>query len=172
MYYKERVSMRITDLPKYPLSQAEITVINEVIKKYKEKKGALIPVLQEIQKSIGFLPAEVQKKIAAELNIPEKEVYGVATFYSFFSMTPRGKNDIRVCLGTACFVKSGKKIADKIQKELGIKPGQTTLDRKYSLQVNRCLGACGLAPIIVINDKIYQKVNPEEVMEIIYSYDN
>jgi len=163
--------MRIADLPKYPLSQDEIATIDGVIKKYRDKKGALIPVLQEIQKSIGFLPVEVQKRIAAELNVPEKEVYGVATFYSFFSMIPRGKNDIRVCLGTACFVKGGKKIADKIQKELGIQPGQTTRDRRYSLQVNRCLGACGLAPIIVINDKIYQKVKPEEVMDIIYSYD-
>lgn len=163
--------MRIADLPKYPLSQDEIVTIDGVIKKYRDKKGALIPVLQEIQKKIGFLPVEVQKRIAAELNIPEKEVYGVATFYSFFSMIPRGNNDIRVCLGTACFVKGGKKIADRIQKELGIKPGQTTRDRKYSLQVNRCVGACGLAPIIVINDKIYQKVKPEEVMDIIYSYD-
>ncbi|MBN1299079.1 MAG: NADH-quinone oxidoreductase subunit NuoE [Actinobacteria bacterium] len=163
--------MRIVDLPKYPLSQDEIAMVDRVIEKFKNKKGALIPVLQEIQKSIGFLPVEVQKKIAKELNIAEKEVYGVATFYSFFSMIPRGENDIRVCLGTACFVKGGKKIADKIQKELGIKPGQTTKDRKYSLQINRCLGACGLAPIIVINDKIYQKVKPEEVMDIIYSLD-
>ena len=110
------------------------------------------------------------EKCSKDLNIPEKEVYGVATFYSFFSLIPRGRNNIRVCLGTACFVKGGKKIADKISKELGIKPGQTTADRQYSLQVNRCLGACGIAPIMVINEKIYQRVKPEEVMDIIYSH--
>lgn len=163
--------MRIGDLPKYPLTKEENTRVDEIIERFKEKKGGLIPALQEIQKSIGFLPVEVQKKIASQLNIPEKDVYGVATFYSFFSMIPRGKNDIRVCLGTACFVKGAKKITDRIQKELGIAPGQTTKDRKYSLQVNRCLGACGLAPIIVINEKIYQKVKIEEVMDIVYSYD-
>ena len=118
---------------------------------------------------VGFLPIEVQRKVAKILRIPEKDVFGVATFYSYFSMVPRGKNNIKVCLGTACFVKGGKKISDRIEKELGIQPGQTTPDRKYSLQINRCIGACGLAPIIVINDKVHQKVKPEEVMEIIYS---
>ncbi len=162
--------MRVSDLPKYPLSNEEILKIDEIIEKYKDKSGSLIPVLQEIQSSIGFLPIEVQKKIAKQLNIPEKEVYGVATFYSFFSLIPRGKNNIRVCLGTACFVKGGKKIVDKLQKEFGIEPGQTTKDRKYSLQVNRCLGACGLAPIIVINEKIYQKVDPDKVVEMVYEH--
>jgi len=117
------------------------------------------------------LPVAIQKKVAKELNIPDKDVYGVATFYSFFSMIPRGRNNIRVCLGTACFVKGGKKIAEKIEKELGIKPGQTTADRKYSLQINRCLGACGLAPIVVINDKVYQKIKSEEVIDLIHSHE-
>lgn len=84
-------------------------------------------------------------------------------------MTPRGKNNIRVCLGTACFVKGGKKIAQKVEREFGIKPEETTPDRKYSLQINRCLGACGIGPVVVINDKIYKKVNPEEVLDLIYS---
>ena len=162
--------MKISELPKYELQPEEILRIEEIINKYKGKKGALIPTLHDVQDEVGFLPIEVQKKVAKDLNIPEKEVYGVATFYSFFSLIPRGRNNIRVCLGTACFVKGGKKIADKISKELGIKPGQTTADRQYSLQVNRCLGACGIAPIIVINEKIYQKVKPEEVMDIIYSH--
>jgi len=162
--------MRIADLPKYKLKSKEIKRIDEIIKEHTDKKGALIPVLQKIQKDVGFIPVEVQRKVAKMLDIPEKDVYGVSTFYSFFSMIPRGRNNIRVCLGTACFVKGGKKIADKITKELGIKPGQTTADRKYSLQANRCLGACGLAPTIVINNKIYPKVNPEKVMDIIYSY--
>jgi len=163
--------MRVADLPVYSLRPDEIEKVDSIIEKYKDKKGALIPILQNIQKNLGFLPINIQKKVAKELNIPEKEVYGVATFYSFFSLIPRGKNNIRVCLGTACFVKGGKKLLDKIGKELGIKPGQTTSDRKYSLQVNRCLGACGLAPVIVVNDKLYKKVKLEEVMDIVYSYD-
>jgi NADH:ubiquinone oxidoreductase subunit E len=163
--------MRIADLPKYELQPAEIQRVEEIIDKHKEKNGALIPILQEIQRIVGFLPVEVQKKVAKTLKIPEKDVFGVATFYSYFSMIPRGKNNIKVCLGTACFVKGGKKIVDRIEKELGIQPGQTTPDRKYSLQINRCIGACGLAPIIVINDKVHQKIKPEEVMDIVYSYD-
>lgn len=164
------MKIRISDLPEYKLKPEEIKKIGSIIQKYRGKKEALIPVLQKIQKDVGFLPVEAQKKVAKALEIPEKDIYGVVTFYSFFSMTPRGKNNIRVCLGTACFVKGGKKIIDKITGELKIKPGQTTSDRIYTLQVNRCLGACGLAPIIVINDKIFQKVNPEKVMDIIYSY--
>ena len=167
----ERNDMRIADLPKYELQPNEIQKIEEIINEHKDKKGALIPILQKIQKVVGFLPIEVQKKVAKILKIPEKDIFGVATFYSYFSMIPRGKNNIKVCLGTACFVKGGKKIADRIEKELGIQSGQTTPDRKYSLQVNRCLGACGLAPIIVINDKVHQKIKPEEVMDIVYSYD-
>lgn len=164
--------MRVSDLPKYSLKPREIKEVDSILEKYKGKRGALIPVLQNIQNSIGFLPINIQKKVAEVLNVPEKEVYGVATFYSFFSLIPRGKNNIRVCLGTACFVKGGKKIVDRIGKELGISPGQTTADRKFSLQVNRCLGACGLAPIVVINDKVYQKVKLEKIMDIVYSYDS
>ncbi len=139
---------------------------------FNKQRGSLIPILQMVQEHLAYLPAEALQMVAEYLEINVCEVYGVATFYSFFSLIPRGKNNIRVCLGTACFVKGGKKIADKIGKELGLKPGQTTPDRKYSLQVNRCLGACGLAPIIVINDKVYQKVKLEEVMDIVYATDN
>jgi len=162
--------MKMSDLPEFELGPEEILKIDETINRYKNKKGALIPILHDIQNELGFLPVEAQKKVAKELNIPEKEVYGVVTFYSFFSLTPRGKNNIRVCLGTACFVKGGKKIADKISKELEIEPGQTTPDRMYSLQINRCLGACAIAPIIVINDKIYQKVKLDEVINIIFAH--
>jgi NADH:ubiquinone oxidoreductase subunit E len=162
--------MRVIDLPKYDLKKEEIQKVDKAINKSKNKRGALIPVLQEIQRKIGFLPIEAQKKVASGLNIPEKDVYGVVTFYSFFTMIPRGKINIRVCLGTACYVKGGKRIIDRIGRELGINPGETTPDRMYSLQANRCLGACGIAPIIVINDKVCQKVDPAKVMDIIYSY--
>lgn len=155
----------------YKLTDEDLSKVDEIICRHKGKDGTLIPVLNEIQTKIGFLPVEVQRIVARQLNIPEKEVYGVATFYSFFSMTPRGRTNIKVCLGTACFVKGGKKIAEKIEKELGICPGETTEDRKYSLQINRCLGACGLAPVMVINEKVYQRVNPEEAVDIIKSYE-
>lgn len=161
--------MQIADLPKYKLQLEELKRIDEIVEKYKGKKGALILILQKIQEHISFIPIEVQRKVAKILDIPEKDVYGVVTFYSFFSMVPRGKYNIRVCLGTACFVKGSKRILDKLVKEFGIEPGQTTADRNYSLQINRCLGACGLAPVIVVNDKFYQKVNPEKVIDIVYS---
>jgi NADH-quinone oxidoreductase subunit E/NADP-reducing hydrogenase subunit HndA len=162
--------MRVIDLPKYDLKKEEIQKVDRAINKSKNKRGALIPILQEIQKKIGFLPIEAQKQVALGLNIPEKDVYGVVTFYSFFTMVPRGKINIRVCLGTACYVKGGKRIIDRIGRELGINPGETTSDRMYSLQANRCLGACGIAPIIVINDKVCQKVKPEKVMDLIYNF--
>jgi NADH:ubiquinone oxidoreductase subunit E len=155
----------------YRPTDEDLGKVDEIISRHKGKDGILIPVLNEIQTEIGFLPVEVQRIVARRLNLPEKEVYGVATFYSFFSMTPRGKTTIKVCLGTACFVKGGKKIAERIQKELGVGPGETSEDRKYSVQINRCLGACGLAPVMVVNEKVYQRVKPEEAIDIIRSYE-
>ena len=116
--------MKITENNKYPLKEEDYKKIEEIIDRYRNKNGVLIQVLNEIQKEIGFLPISAQKKVANGLDIPEKEVYGVTTFYSFFSLTPQGKTNIRVCLGTACFVKGGKKIAERIEKEIGIKPGE------------------------------------------------
>jgi len=162
--------MGVLDLPEYELTSEENIKVNEIISKYKGKRGVLIPVLQNIQNTVGFLPLDVQRKVAAGLGIPEKDVYGVVTFYSFFTMIPGGKYNIRVCMGTACFVKGAKRIVENISNLLGIKPGQTTTDRNYSLQINRCLGACGIAPIMVINDKIYQKVDPDKVIDIINKY--
>ena len=162
--------MGVIDLPKYDLTEKENSTVNKIISKYSGIKNALIPVLQEIQDSVGFLPLGVQRKVAEGLGVPEKDVYGVVTFYSFFTMIPRGKYNIRVCLGTACFVKGGKQIADNISKGLQIEPGQTTPDRNFSLEVNRCVGACGIAPVIIINDKVYKKVDPDTVMEIINSF--
>lgn len=155
----------------YKLTDEDICKVGEIINRHKGKDGVLIPVLNEIQTEIGFLPVEVQRMVARQLKIPEKEVYGVATFYSFFSMTPRGKTNIKVCLGTACFVKGGKKIAERIEKELGIGSGETSEDRKYSVQINRCLGACGLSPVMAVNEKVYQRVKPEEAIDIIKSYE-
>jgi len=164
--------MGILDLPKYELTAAESKTVDGIILRFEKSKSSLIPALQEIQDSVGFLPLDVQRKVAEGLDVPEKDVYGVVTFYSFFTMVPRGKYNIRVCLGTACFVKGAGRIVENISKELGIKPGATTSDRNYSLQVNRCIGACGLAPVIVINDKVYQKVDPEKVINIIKSHNS
>ena len=161
--------MGVLDLPKYKLSKKENTSVGKIISKFRGRKNALIPVLQEMQDAVGFLPLDVQRRVADGLGISEKDVYGVVTFYSFFTMIPRGKYNIRVCMGTACFVKGGKQITENIIKGLQIKPGQTTPDRNFSLQVNRCVGACGIAPVIIINDKVYKKVDPDSAMDIIDS---
>lgn len=161
--------MGVLDLPKYELNEEENIKANKIILKYRGIKNALIPVLQEMQDSLGFLSLDVQRKVAEGLGVPEKDVYGVVTFYSFFTMIPRGKYNIRVCMGTACFVKGGKQIAENISKGLQIEPGQTTPDRNFSLEINRCVGACGIAPVIIINDKVYKKVDPDAVMDIVNS---
>jgi NADH-quinone oxidoreductase subunit E/NADP-reducing hydrogenase subunit HndA len=163
--------MRISELPKYDLKPEEMQKVSALLNANKGKKERLIPVLLDIQKEVGFLPVYVQRIVAEKLNVPEKDVYGVTTFYSYFSMIPKGKYNIRVCMGTACFVKGGKKIVEKIGKELNILPGQTSEDRKYSLQINRCVGACGIAPVIIINEKVYKTVEPEKVMDIVYNLD-
>ncbi len=161
--------MGVLDLPKYELTGQENIKVDEIISEYEKSRSSLIPVLQQVQDAVGFLPLDVQRKVAEGIDVPEKDVYGVVTFYSFFTMIPRGKYDIRVCMGTACFVKGGKQITDNISKGLQIEPGQTTSDRVYSLQVNRCVGACGIAPVIIINDKVYKKVDPDTVMDIVSS---
>ncbi|NMD05455.1 MAG: NAD(P)H-dependent oxidoreductase subunit E, partial [Deltaproteobacteria bacterium] len=121
----------------------QISQLNKIIEKHKGKPGGLIPVLEEAQVVLEYLPVSVQKKIAKELNLPLSRVYGVVTFYSFFTMTPRGKHTVRVCLGTACYVRGGKAIAETLQKEFGIAEGETTADRMFTLESVRCLGACG-----------------------------
>jgi NADH:ubiquinone oxidoreductase subunit E len=161
--------MGVLDLPKYDLTTEEEKTVQEIISGYDADRSSLIPVLQDIQDAIGFLPLDVQRRVASGIGVPEKDVYGVVTFYSFFTMIPRGKYNIRVCMGTACFVKGGKQITDNISQGLQIEPGQTTPDRIYSLQVNRCVGACGIAPVIIINDKVYKKVDPDSVMDIVNS---
>lgn len=141
-----------------------------VIKTHKDEKGALIPILQEAQGIYGYLPIEVQKIIAKELNIPLEKIYGVVTFYSFFNLYPKGENKITVCLGTACYVKGAQQVLEKIEEILSIKPGQCTPDGKFSLDSCRCLGACGLGPVMLINDDVYGKMTPEKVEAILDKY--
>ena len=129
-----------------------------------------MPVLQDAQGIYGYLPIEVQQMIADALEISLSEVYGVATFYSQFSLTPKGQHQISVCLGTACYVKGADKVLEEIEDQLGIKAGQCTADRKFSIDTCRCVGACGLAPVIMIGDKVYGKVTPAQIKDILDEY--
>ena len=144
--------------------------LDEVLNEYRERPGGLIPVLQIAQGLFGYLPENVTKHISAGLNRPYSEVAGVISFYSFFSTRPRGKHMVRVCLGTACYVRGGKQVLDAFKKELGIDVGETTGDRLFSLDVARCFGACGLAPAITIDDEVHQRVKPTKIRDILAKY--
>ena len=144
--------------------------LDKAIEEYRGKPGALIPMLQRAQEICGFLPAEIQRRIAEGLEISPSKVYGVVSFYSFFTMQPRGKHVIRVCLGTACYVKRSEEILDKLSQELGIKVGGVTEDKKFSLEGVRCLGACGLAPVAVIGEDTFGLLDPVKSVEILKNY--
>ncbi len=146
--------------------------IDEIISGYKDIDGAAIPILQTAQNMFGYLSKPVLKEISRKLNKPYSEIAGIVSFYSFFSTIPRGKYLIRVCLGTACYVRGGKAILEAIKKELGIDVGQTTKDRLFSLDIGRCFGACGMAPVIMINDTVHQRCKAVKVAEIINQYRN
>ncbi|KEZ85904.1 MULTISPECIES: NADH-quinone oxidoreductase subunit NuoE [unclassified Clostridium] len=135
------------------------------------KDGALIEVLHKAQHIFGYLPKEVQTFVADKLNLPISKVYGVVTFYSFFTTEPRGKNVINVCMGTACFVRGAGDVLKEFEKELGIKSGQTTEDMKFTLGSLRCVGACGLAPVLTVNDKVYGHCTPDQVKSILAEYE-
>jgi NADH:ubiquinone oxidoreductase subunit E len=145
--------------------------IDEIVARYKDKPGSLIPVLQQAQEVCGYLPPAVQRYVARGLNMSPSVVFGVATFYSFFTLVPRGKHVIRVCLGTACYVKRSEEILDKIKDELDLEVGEVTRDKKYSLEAVRCLGACGLAPVVVIGQDTYGDVAATKVMDIVKKYE-
>ena len=149
----------------------ELSTVDAIIERYRSKPGALIPVLEDVQDALGYLPASIQKKIALGLGVPFSEVYGVVTFYSFFTMVPRGKHTVKCCLGTACYVRGGRKILQKLSGTLGIEPGETTADRLFSLETVRCLGACGLAPVITADDETFRHVRPTKVVELLKNYD-
>ena len=142
----------------------------EAIDQLKDEKGALMPVLQAAQEIYGYLPAEVQSIIARELKIPVEEVYGVSTFYSQFTLNPKGKYKVSVCLGTACYVKGSGEVYARLAKELGIEGGECTADMNFSLEACRCVGACGLAPVIMINEEVYGRLVPDDVPRILAKY--
>ncbi|MFA4829000.1 MAG: NAD(P)H-dependent oxidoreductase subunit E [Thermodesulfovibrionales bacterium] len=151
-----------------PAMEAEL---ERVIKDFRFRPGALIPVLQRAQEIVGYLPPVVQKKISKGLNIPVAEVHSVVSFYSFFTMKPRGDHNIRVCLGTACYVKGIERVLSKITDALKINIGDTTENRKFSLEGVRCLGACGLAPVMVIDQETFGAMTPKKAIGIISQYD-
>jgi len=144
--------------------------VDEVIEKHKGKPGALIPVLEEIQAITGYLPESIQRYVAAGLAIPLSQVYGVVTFYSLFTMKPRGKHRIRVCLGTACHVRGAKRNVEHLQKALGVKVGECTDDREFGLEIVRCLGACGLAPVLVVDEDTHKQVKEAKLNKILNGY--
>lgn len=144
--------------------------IANILDLYKEKEGSLIQVLHLAQEIYGYLPLELQKMISTSMNIPLSEVSGVITFYSFFSTTPRGEHTIRVCLGTACYVRGGKKLVERLQDILHIQIGETTQDGKFTFEIARCIGACGLAPAMMIDKKVYKQVNVNKLESILSQY--
>lgn len=153
------------------LSEEEkLALIRGVIEEYKGQEGSLIQVLHLVQAIYGYLPLHIQKVIAQGLDKPLSEVSGVVSFYTLFSTKPRGKHTINVCLGTACYVRGGKKIVDRLKELLEVDIGDTTSDNKFTLEVMRCMGACGLAPAMSIDDKIYKQVNPDKLTEILDLY--
>ena len=144
--------------------------LRAVIQKHKDEKGALIPVLHEAQEIYGYLPIEVQTIIAEELGVPLSEVYGIVTFYTQFKLEPKGQYHIAICLGTACYVKGSGEILEKLKEKLGIDVGQCTSDAKYSLEATRCIGACGLAPVLTVNDEVYGRLTKKDVDTILSKY--
>lgn len=145
-------------------------VIDGIIERHRGDKNSVIPVLHEIQEAVGYLPLEVQKRVAEGLEVPIADVYSIVTFYALFSLKPKGRHRISVCLGTACYVKGAEQVLAKIQEELGIGAGDTTDDGEFSLEVVRCMGACGLGPVITVNDEIFARLKPDKIPEIIRRY--
>jgi NADH:ubiquinone oxidoreductase subunit E len=144
--------------------------IKQIIKATSSEAGALIRILQKVQGLIGYLPPEALRIVSVEMKVPLSEIYGVASFYSFFSMVPKGKHVAHVCLGTACYVKGGEKILAAFAKDAKIEPGGITEDGNFSLETVRCLGCCGLSPVMSIGEDVYRRVKPSEVKNIIASY--
>lgn len=142
----------------------------EIINQHKDEQGALIPVLHEAQELYGYLPLEVQQIISDGLGVPLTEVYGVVTFYSQFTLTPKGKYKIGICLGTACYVRGSQLIMDRVMKELDIGLGETTEDGLFTIDATRCLGACGLAPVLMINDEVYGRLVETDIPNILEKY--
>jgi NADP-reducing hydrogenase subunit HndA len=152
------------------LNQEKLSQLQAICKEFNNEKGELINVLHKAQHLFGYLPAEVQEVIAHELNTSAAHVYGVVTFYSFFTMLPKGEHPISICMGTACYVRGAEKVLDEFKRILNVKVGETTADGKFSLSCLRCVGACGLAPVVMVGEKVFGRVSPDGVKDIIKEY--
>ena len=152
------------------LSDVAVKQINEICDRYTDEKTPLMMILSDIQKEFGYIPLEVQQIVSERTGVSVAEIYGVVTFYSFFSLKPKGKYVIGVCLGTACYVKGAQQVIDKFSDILGIKAGETTADGMFTIDALRCIGACGIAPAVTINGKVYPKVTVDAVPKIIDEY--
>ena len=152
------------------LSASAVKQIKEIINRYRDERTPSMMILTDIQKEYGYITLDVQELVSEETGIPVAEIYGVVTFYSFFSLNPKGKYVIGVCLGTACYVKGGQQIIDKFSELLGIKPGETTEDGLFTLSALRCIGACSIAPAVNINGKVYPKMTVDKVIKVVEEY--
>ena len=152
------------------ISETSVAKIEEICREFDNDKGELINVLHKTQTTFGYLPEEVQKVVAQNLNTSLAQVYGVVSFYSFFTMVPKGKYPINICMGTACYVRGGERVLNEFKKLLKIKVGETTEDDKFSLSSLRCVGACGLAPVVLVGEKVYGRVTLDNVQEILDEY--
>lgn len=157
-------------MPKIKLAENTVQLIKDVCAEFENKENELINVLHRVQQKLGYLPAEVQEVIANELKMSVAKVYGVVTFYSFFTMIPQGEFPISVCMGTACYVRGAEQVLNEFKRQLKVEVGQSTEDGKFSINCLRCVGACGLAPVVTVGEKVYGRVAPSEVKKIIEEY--
>lgn len=162
--------MKVSNVP-FKGTEEQKEKLLEVIAQHKGQKGALMPIMQGAQDIYGYLPYQVQKIISDETGIPIEKIYGVATFYAQFSMSPKGKYVVSVCLGTACYVKGSGLVLEEVEKQLGIHDGECTADGKFSLETCRCVGACGLAPVMIVGGDVYGKMKPDMVKDILAKYE-
>ena len=161
--------MKVSNVPFQGTREQELK-LRKTIEAHKDEKGSLMPIMQAAQEIYGYLPYQVQKIIADEIDIPLEKIYGIATFYSQFTMAPKGECQVSVCLGTACYVKGAAAVLEKVVEELGINDGECTPDGKFSLDTCRCVGACGLAPVFIVGGDVYGKMTPEKVSEVLAKY--
>ena len=157
---------------KVKIKEKDLNTIKEICKSFNNEQGELINVLHKTQEHFGYLPAEIQEVIAKELEMSVAKVYGVVTFYSFFTMKPKGRFPISICTGTACYVRGAENVLGEFKRQLNIEVGETTSDGKFSLSCLRCVGACGLAPVVQVGDKTYGRVSPEGVKAILAEYND
>lgn len=160
-----------TDCCEGKCQNARFQELDEFIAQQPKLRDSLIPILHHAQDLFGFLPIDVQEHVAKALGLPVSEVLGVVTFYHYFTMQPRGRHTVNVCLGTACYVRGAKKVMEALTHELGVKMGETTEDRRFSLTAQRCFGACGLAPVIMIDDNVHGRVTPKKIAGILAQYE-